>query len=126
MFFGSFKKNKKKTKRTLYPHCTNKLTIPLGFGNDGKHTFREPFGACSGDSGGPLVCPSMTDKPLDWPYLWPQETVVGVVSFGDPTCNKKPSVLSEVSKYREWIEVTIMEDEFEGIKMPDYEWKGKE
>ena len=85
-----------------------------------------PYGACSGDSGGPLVCPSWRPQPPDWPYVWPQMTVVGVVSFGDPNCNKKPTVLSEVSKYRQWIETTILEDEFKGVKMPDYDWQGED
>ena len=67
----------------------------------------------------------MTPLPKDWPYVWPQMTLVGVVSFGDPTCEKKPTVLSEVAKHRKWIETTILEEDFKGVNMPDYEWQTK-
>ena len=80
-----------------------------------------PFGACTGDSGGPLVCPSAAGNPPHWPYLWPQQTLVGVVSFGDPKCEKRPSVMTEVAKFRRWIERTIAGEDFRGVKMPDFE-----
>merc|ERR1712136_415444 len=60
----------------------------IGFGQD---THR--YGACQGDSGGPLVCPSSSSTSV----------VVGVVSFGTTTCNKKPGIFSSVAFFRPWI-----------------------
>lgn len=65
----------------------------IGFGM----TAGRSHGACNGDSGGPLVCPDEAG------FL----TVVGVVSFGPPNCQKKPSVLTDVSKYTDWIHETM-------------------
>lgn len=60
----------------------------IGFGQD---THR--YGACQGDSGGPLVC--LNDaKTFD---------VVGVVSFGTTTCNRKPGIFSSVTHFLPWI-----------------------
>lgn len=64
----------------------------IGFGmKEGK-----VFNGCRGDSGGPLVCPN------DSGFF----SVVGIVSFGDKLCNEKPTVLTEVSKYIDWIRET--------------------
>jgi len=60
----------------------------IGFGEEGRR-----FGPCQGDSGGPLVCPN-GEGAFD---------VVGVVSFGTTTCNKKPGVFSSVAFFRHWI-----------------------
>jgi len=60
----------------------------IGFGEEGRR-----FGPCQGDSGGPLACPNGSGA----------YDVVGVVSFGTTTCNKKPGVFSSVSFFRNWI-----------------------
>ncbi|XP_067458845.1 chymotrypsinogen 2-like isoform X1 [Thunnus thynnus] len=53
--------------------------------------------SCSGDSGGPLVC----QKAGAW-------TLVGVVSFGRPSCNTMtPAVYARVTALRAWIDRTI-------------------
>jgi len=60
----------------------------IGFGQEGRR-----FGPCQGDSGGPLAC---RNEKGDY-------DVVGVVSFGTTTCNKKPGVFSSVAFFRKWI-----------------------